>query len=72
MSGSTDTDNAYLDRLLQHAQQMSEAHDLTQHTARRAKELFQLDDAIGATTRHLPPAEIEAEARPTPRRGLRV
>ncbi len=72
MSGSTDSDNAYLDRLLQRAQQMSEAHDLTQRSARRAKELFHPDDAIGATTRHLPPAEIEAEARRTPRRGLRV
>lgn len=72
MSGSTDRDNAYLDRLLQRAQQMSEAHKLTQHTARQAKELLRPDDAIGATTRHLPPAEIEAEARRTPRRGLRV
>ena len=71
MSDTTD-DNAYLDRLLQRAQQMSEAHDLTQHSARRAEELFQPDDAIGATTRHLPPAEIEAEATRTPRRGLRV
>ena len=76
MSDGTDRDNAYLNRLLQRAQEMSsrpEAYGLTQHIARQAEELLQRDDATAASARRRPPsAEIEAEASPIQRRGLRM
>lgn len=75
MSDGTDKDNAYLNRLLQRAQELSsnpEAHDLADRIASRSEELFQPDDATRTKVRSVPPAAIEADAGPTPRRGLRM
>lgn len=71
MSDGTDKDNAYLDRLLQRAQELSldpEVYCLTQHIARQAEERFQRNNATDAAA----PAETRAMASPTSRRGLRM
>ena len=71
MNDGTDKDNAYLNRLLQRAQEMSssaEAYDLTQNIARRAEQLSRHED----TTDVVATTETRAKASPTSRRGLRM